>query len=121
MNRPEQAIHKAVIKHLKSRAAPGVVYWHTANNIPMGGKHAARLGGLMKAMGVRAGVSDIVALHNGEFFALELKAPGGRPTESQLEFLAAVNRAGGYGVVAESFDAAILCLEHWGLLKGTAQ
>lgn len=120
MNRPEQAIHKAVLKQLKARAFPGVLYWHTPNGAKYGGKNPARLGGIMKSLGVLPGVSDIVALHNSKFFALELKAPKGRPTENQLAFLSAVNSAGGYGVVAEGLDEAILCLEHWGLIRKEA-
>src|SRR4051812_10255632 len=98
VRRAEQKIQQDVIKHLQQRAFPGVVYWHTANGAFLGGNRA-RQGGILKSLGVRAGVSDVVALHRGKFFALELKAPKGRPTDSQLEFIADVQAAGGYGVV----------------------
>ena len=119
MKRPEQQIQQAVIQHLKQRAHPGVLYWHTPNGAYLG-KKRAQVGAIMRSLGVRAGVSDIIALHQGKLFALELKAPKGRPTESQLEFLSDVQAAGGYGVVAEGLDEAVRCLEFWGLVRGVA-
>ena len=118
--RTEQIIHKAVASHLRARPAENLVWWHTANGARFGGKNPAMHGAIMKSLGVRAGVSDLILLREGNFYALELKAPGGRPTESQLEFLSDVQRAGGYSVCAEGLDEAICCLEHWGLLKGKA-
>lgn len=95
---------------------PGVVWFH----VPNGAKLGAIQGAKFKRYGLRPGVSDILALHNREFFALELKAPKGRATESQLAFLDDVRAAGGHGCVAEGLDEAISILETWGLLKGKA-
>ena len=124
IDRPEQVIHRAAIQHLRQRAVPGVVFWHTPNGAALGGKRNRKgisiQGSIMKGLDVRPGVSDIVALHAGRFFALELKAPGGRPTEAQCEFLADVARAGGFTAVAEGIDAALRALEGWGLLRGQA-
>lgn len=122
MDRPEQTIHRDVIKHLRQRGMPGVVFWHTPNGAMLGGKRNRNgisiQGSIMKGLGVRAGVSDILALHDGKFFALELKAPGGRATEAQLSFIADVERAGGFTAVAEGIDEAVSALEGWGLLRG---
>lgn len=124
MQRPEQDIQKAVIAHLRTRGMPGVVFWHTPNGAFLGGKRnrkgASIQGAVMKGMGVRAGVSDVIAVHQGRIFALELKAPGGRPTESQLEFIADMERAGAFTCLAEGIDRAIAVLESWGLLRGRA-
>lgn len=124
IERPEQAIHKAVVSHLRQRSMPGVVFWHTPNGAMLGGKRNRKgvsiQGAIMKGLGVRAGVSDIVAVHDGKFFALELKAPGGRPTEAQLQFLADVDKAGGFTGIAEGIDEAMRALEGWGLLRGVA-
>ena len=84
---------------------------------------------IMKGLGAMAGVSDILAVapavcHCGapiaRFYALELKAEGGRPTIEQLEFINKINAAGGYGAVALGLDAALSCLEAWKLLVGKA-
>jgi hypothetical protein len=72
--RPEQIIHKAVAAHLRTRGARGAVWWHTPNGEYRSKPTAAILAGL----GVRPGVADICAVHEGRFYALELKAPGGR-------------------------------------------
>lgn len=115
--RPEDAIQRAVVQHLRARGARDLVFWHTPN----GGKRRRVEAAIFKGLGVRAGVADIVALHRGRFYALELKAPGGRPTESQIQFLQDVNKAGGYSALCEGLDRALSCLETWGLLRGQAR
>lgn len=69
-------------------------------------------------MGVRAGVSDLCLFHQGKFFALELKAEGGRATDAQLEFVADIEREGGFTAVVDGLDRALATLETWGLLRG---
>jgi hypothetical protein len=59
--------------------------------------------------------------HDGNSFALELKSPGGRLSDAQLEFLAAFNEAGGHSACAEGIDDAIAALEGWHLLRGHTQ
>lgn len=122
MKRPEQQIHKAVADHLRQRGAPGLLWWHTANGAFFGGrrnrKGMAIQGAIMKGLGVRAGVSDILALHDGKFFALELKADGGRATEEQLRFHDDVRANGGFTCMAEGIDEALRALEMWGLVRG---
>jgi hypothetical protein len=53
------------------------------------------------------GISDILALHNGVLYALEVKAPGkaGNATPHQLRFIAAVKASGGIGAVVDTLDA----------------
>jgi hypothetical protein len=62
--------------------------------------------------------SDFLLWHQGNSFALELKAPGDRPTEAQLEFLARFNEAGGHSACAEDVDRAVAVLESWQPLRG---
>ena len=45
----------------------------------------------------RAGIPDIVGCYYGRFFALELKAENGKPSQLQLYNLEKINKAGGYG------------------------
>jgi hypothetical protein len=75
----------------------------------------------LRRLGTLAGASDLLLWHQGNSFALELKAPGGRLSESQLEFLARFNDAGGHTAVAEGIDRALAVLEAWGILRGRAQ
>jgi hypothetical protein len=113
MNVSEQAIQIAVVQHLRSRAVPGLVYFH----VPNGGLRSKREAALLKAMGVRAGVSDFIFVHAGKIYALELKAEGGRATEAQLQFLSEIDRAGAFTALPVGLDAALATLEAWGLIR----
>lgn len=115
-NREEDRIQRTVVLHLKDRGMPGLVWFHCPN----GGKRGRAEGGIFKAMGVRPGVSDLILLHRGGFYALELKADKGRLTDSQRAFLDAVRAAGGRSMMAQGLDEAIYILEAWGLLRGRA-
>lgn len=111
--KPEDQIHRAVADHLRLRGSKQMVWWHTPNqgNLPV--QYRVKL----KRMGVTAGVSDLCFLRNGMFFALELKAEKGRPSESQFEFCAAVKDAGGYAEIGYGLDRSLKILEAWELLK----
>jgi hypothetical protein len=116
IRRPEQAIQKAIFQHIKARGVPGLVAFH----VPNGGHRKPIEGAILKSMGVRPGVSDVIAVHNGKIFALELKAEGGRPTVAQLEFLSDMERAGAFTAIPTGLDAALATLEAWGLLRGSS-
>jgi hypothetical protein len=45
-------------------------------------------------------VADICAVHRNQFYALELKAPGGRSTTAQIAFRDEINAAGGFAAEA---------------------
>ncbi|RAK51609.1 VRR-NUC domain-containing protein [Phenylobacterium soli] len=81
--RPEQDLQLAVARYI-DRAYPGLIWWHTPN---ASGNRGARLGGILKAMGVKAGVPDIVIiLPTGQAAFIELKAGKGRLSEPQEAF-----------------------------------
>lgn len=113
---PESAIQRAVFQHLKARAAPGVF----AFAVPNGGYRKPIEAAIMKGLGTVAGVPDVILIHKGRTFGLELKAPGGRITERQLAAHAAMGEAGAFVCIAEGLDRALKALEAWGLLRGTA-
>jgi hypothetical protein len=113
---PEAAIQRAVIAHLRQRPAPGVF----AFAVPNGGYRKPIEAAILKGLGVIAGVPDIIAIHEGRVYCLELKAEGGRPSANQLAAIAAMERAGAYCAIAEGLDRAIACLEGWGILRGRA-
>ena len=113
MKRPEEIIHKAVVSHLAARAYPGAFWWHTPN----GGKRHIAEAVKFKAMGVHAGVPDILILKGGKLYALELKAPGGRLSPSQRLVAARMEDCGAELSVAHSIDEALVTLEYWGILK----
>lgn len=110
---PEALIQRAVVQHLKARGVPGLVYFH----VPNGGRRGKIEAAIFKTMGVRAGVSDLILVHAGKIFALELKAPGGRASEAQMQFLSEIDAAGAFTAMPEGLNAALATLEAWGLLK----
>lgn len=115
--RPEQQIQKAVFQHIKQRGAPGLF----AFAVPNGGYRKPIEAAILKSQGVVAGVPDIVLIHKGRAFGLELKALGGRATANQLAAHSAMDEAGAFVCIAEGLDRALKVLEAWGLLVGQAQ
>jgi hypothetical protein len=113
VKRPEQDMHKAVAAHLNTRAEPRVFFWHTPNEGKRGFVNAAAL----KAMGMTAGVPDLLILKAGNLYAMELKAPGGRLTPSQKLIMDRMEACGAQVSVAHSLDEALVTLEFWGILK----
>jgi hypothetical protein len=111
----EQQIQRAVFDHLRLRAERGVFAFH----VPNGGYRKPIEAAIMKGLGVKAGVPDVVAIHQGRVYAVELKAEGGRATPKQLEAIAAMEAAGAYCCIAEGLDRALAVLEQWGLLRVT--
>jgi hypothetical protein len=115
--RPEQQIQRTIFENIRTRGAPGVFAFHPAN----GGYRKPVEAAIMKGLGVVAGVPDVIAIHNGRVFAMEIKAEGGRATDKQLACIAALREAGAFTCIAEGLDRALACLEGWGLLVGRSQ
>jgi hypothetical protein len=78
----EDGIQRAVVSHLRCRGARGAVWWH----VPNGGARRKTEAAILMALGVRAGIADICVVHDGRFFALELKSPSGRSSAAQIAF-----------------------------------
>lgn len=102
--------------HLRQRAAPGVFAFH----VPNGGYRRPREAAMLKGLGVTPGVPDIIIIHKGRAYGLELKAPGGKPTDKQLLAMDAMDEAGAFVCIAEGLDRALAVLEAWGILRGAA-
>jgi len=52
----------------------------------------------------KAGISDILGLFKGRFYAFEVKSSTGKPTPLQLVFLACVKKAGGIGGIVRNIS-----------------
>jgi hypothetical protein len=115
--RPQQAIQRSVVEHLCCCGARGAVWWHVPND----GARRKREAAILKGLGVRPGVADICVVYDGRFYALELKAPSGRSSAAQIAFREEIKAAGGFASEAMGIDAALRCLESWGLLRGQTQ
>jgi hypothetical protein len=115
-NRPEDIIQRAVFDHLRVRCAPGVYAFH----VPNGGRRSRVEAAILKGLGVRAGVPDVMAVKDGRTYGLEVKAPGGRLSAAQRSAHAALRAAGAIVVTSYGLDDAVAQLERWGLLRGQA-
>jgi hypothetical protein len=114
---PEQDIQRTVFEHLALRGAPAMFAFHPAN----GGWRSRVEAAILKGLGVKAGVPDIIAIKDGRCYALELKARGCHLTAVQRDAHAALAAAGATVEVAYGFDDALAQLEAWRLLRGSCQ
>jgi hypothetical protein len=111
---PEQSIQRAVVEHLRVRGVSRLLWFHPAN----GGWRSRTEGAILSGIGVRPGVSDLILLHAGRAFALELKTDTGRPTAAQMQFVSDFHAAGGTAAIVNGLDQALRVLETWQLLRG---
>ena len=72
--RPEAQVQVALCNHLRWRAKPGVFFFA----VPNGGKRNVIEASHLKDQGVRPGVPDLILIHDGRTYGLELKADRGR-------------------------------------------
>ena len=59
----------------------------------------------------RVGISDLIGLYHGQFFALEVKTGNNQLTKKQDIFLSKVRAAGGVGQVARSIEDVKMIME----------
>jgi hypothetical protein len=112
--RPEQGIQRAVFQHIDARGVPNLFAFHPAN----GGWRSPIEAKILQGLGVRAGTPDVILIHAGRTYGLEIKAEGGRPTPKQLETIAAMKAAGAEVAITEGLDHTLAQLEQWRLLRG---
>lgn len=109
MRRPEQALQIALVELLAYVLTPSTYFFH----VPNGGYRSRAEAGILKAMGVRAGVMDLIFIDRGLAFGMELKAPGEQPDDDQRGAAIDIQRAGaGYGF-ATTIDEALALLRAW--------
>src|SRR5262245_35809172 len=113
MRRPEQSIQSALFGYLRWRAAPGVFAFHPAN----GGYRRPIEAAVPNGCGVIPGVPDVIIIHNGRTFALELKSETGKLTAVQSACHDALRAAGATVATAYGIDQAVEFLEQHGLLR----
>jgi hypothetical protein len=108
----EWSIQATIVEHLHARAAKGVFWFHAAQN-PRSAIHGA----MLKAIGLRAGVPDIVCIREGQAYGLEIKTETGRLSAAQRIAHAEMTAAGAEVAVAHGIDEALAVLQQWGLLR----
>lgn len=89
------------------------LWWHTPNE----GKRGWRAQRDFKALGSKAGVPDIMLVHQSKAYAIELKAAKGRLTPAQNQFHASLTQAGVPVATCRSERDVVDQLQAWGLLQ----
>jgi hemin uptake protein HemP len=110
---PEAQLQRAVLDHLAWRAVPGAWWCH----YPAGGWRSPIEAAILKSLGTVAGVPDLLIVHRGQLYALELKTKYGRLTQTQIDTQARMRAAGATVATAVEIDAALAQLEQWQLLR----
>jgi hypothetical protein len=103
MKRPEQALQKSIVEFL-TLCAPDDLFWTAINPVP--GKTPA-IAGLCKAMGMRAGVLDLLFIWQMFPFFIECKADGGRLSQNQKDTIDLAARAGAPTYLCRSLDDVV--------------
>jgi len=111
--RPEQALQRAVLDHLKWRGVPGLWWCH----YPAGGFRSAIEAAIFKSLGTAAGVPDLLIVCRGQLYGLELKSGNGPLSDTQIATHDAMKRAGAVVETAYGLDQALAHLETWRLLR----
>lgn len=107
----EQEIHEDLVTFLR---LAGIEHFH----VPNGEKRSKWVGAKLKRMGVSRGVPDLIIAPAGPgrpVAALELKAPGEKPSPEQKAWLASM--ASTWGMLAgwaDSLEKALAILRSWG-------
>lgn len=101
---PEEALQEAVMQYLDACLPPDAVAWHTPN----GRQVSAITRKIGKAMGVKAGIPDVLILFRGKLIALELKAGRGDETAEQQLMARELTYCGAVvGPVCRSLDEVV--------------
>lgn len=110
-NRPEEVLHRHVVQYLSVVLTEETAWFH----VPNGGGRSKAEAGILKAMGVKAGVADLILVYCGQHFELELKPPGRYASPNQKEWQAVIEAAGGRYGIARSIEDVREALRAWGI------
>ena len=106
---PEDEMHAAIWKALCLVLAPTVVAWSTENR-----RNGLLEGVRRRLRGMIAGVPDMVFHWQGGIAYVELKVPGGRPSEAQVRLQARLRAIGVPVAVCTSLDQVLAFLRDCG-------
>ena len=112
-NNDEDHIQGEIIDLLKVAAMPNLLYFH----VPNGGKRDIKTGVAMKALGVKAGITDLIFVcPRGVSHFMEVKDYDGTLSKDQRDFRDFCLIVGHPWALVRSRDEAQAVLVGWGLL-----
>jgi len=110
---PEAQLQRAVLDHLRWRGVQNLFVCH----YPAGGWRSPIGAAILRSLGTVAGVPDLLIVHRGQLYGLELKSESGRLTDTQSSTHEDMKRAGALVATAYNVNAALAQLEQWRLLR----
>lgn len=110
-NRPEQSFQLALVGLLRAALTPKTYFFACPN----GGYRSHIEAAIMVGQGVRRGVPDLILVHDGRIFGLEIKSEKGRLTDDQRATHIDMERAGARIATVRSIEEAIAQLVAWSI------
>lgn len=114
---PEHAIQKQIADVLRLEIAPagkvskaGVV-WYSVDV----SNYAGEVPGIRVGRGIIAGIPDLIILHRGRAFHIEIKTTEGELSDHQQALATAILIAGGQVGVARDASEVLALLDEWGI------
>jgi hypothetical protein len=102
MSRPEEQLQRSVVQLLALYEQRGLLAYAA---VPNGGYRTPAEAGIFSALGVRAGVPDILVWTDlGDSFGIELKSGRGKLSPGQLSWIAFVTHLGHRVYVCRSIE-----------------
>lgn len=116
---PEQVIQTNFLSYIAQAGIDGLFAFH----IPNGQNVGPFVGMKLTRMGLVAGMPDLMLIHKGHLFALEIKndKPRGKLSPSQIMTIAALREAGVECAIAYGLQDCIDQLDAWRLTKKWAR
>lgn len=111
MKRPEQQFQIKLVSDLALILTPETFFLH----IPNGGKRTKTEAAILQAMGVKKGAPDLLFIHRGRAFFMELKAGKREMSIAQIRTKNDLRRAGAPVETARNIDDVLECLAIWGI------
>ncbi len=108
---PEQAFQAQLVRALTSALTPETYFFA----VPNGGKRTPIEAAIFVGQGVKPGVPDLLFIHDGRAYGLELKADKGRVTEIQRIVHDRLRSVGMRVGVARTLDEAFAFLRDCGI------
>lgn len=103
IRREEQALQISFVRSLPLLLTHQTVFFH----VPNGGFRTYAEAGIFKAMGVKAGIPDLVFIHDARAVGLEFKLEGTKLSDDQVDMHAALALAGMRIATVRSVQEAI--------------
>ena len=108
----EGPIQRAILEYLRLRYPHAAIH-ASPNANTMKGRNVMLMIAKQKSLGMRPGWPDIEMIHEGRFYAFEVKAEGNRQQDNQKDVERDLRAAGGFYAVVRSVDDVIETMADW--------